>query len=89
MRADREVAQSAPRFSAWSPLVAVMGALIAGSSPGWVTAAAWGLAVVCSLPFRRFRMVVPCALVAWAAGWLASFAVRLTEAGLIGLFVVK
>jgi hypothetical protein len=89
MTADREVIQSAPPFSAWSPLVAVIGALIAGSSPGWVTAAAWGLAVVCSLPFRKFRMVVPCALVTWAAGWLVSFVVRLTEAGLIGLFVVK
>jgi len=89
MPADRGVSQPAPPFSAWSPLVAVIGALVAESSPGWVTAVVWGLAVVCSLPFRRFRMVVPCALVTWSAGWLVSFAVRLSEAGLVGLFMVK
>lgn len=89
MTADRDVPQSTPFFWAWSPLVAVIGAFIAGSSPGWVTAAAWGLAVVCALPFRMFRMVVPCALVSWAAGWLVSFVIRLSEAGFIGLFLVK
>jgi hypothetical protein len=89
---DHGVAQplaSAPGFSAWSPLVAVLGALIAESSPGWVTTLVWAIAVLCALPFRRFRLVVPLALLTWAAGWLVSFVLRLTEAGLIGLFVVK
>ncbi|WIM87397.1 hypothetical protein PT015_21555 [Candidatus Mycobacterium wuenschmannii] len=78
-----------PTFSAWSPVVAVVGALVASLAPGWVTLIVWGLAVVCALPFARFRLVVPLALLTWAGGWLASFAVRLTESGLVGQFLVK
>jgi hypothetical protein len=82
-------ATTAPRFSAWSPLVAVAGAAVAGSSPGWVIALVWGLAVLCALPFTRFRLVVPLALLTWSAGWLAAVVVRLVESGFVGLFVVK
>jgi hypothetical protein len=77
----------APSFSAWSPPVAVVGALVAESSPGWVTALVWGLAVVCALPVARFRLVVPLALLTWVAGWLASFVLRLIESAVVGLFL--
>ncbi|WP_292976475.1 hypothetical protein [Mycobacterium sp.] len=80
---------TAPSYSAWSPAVAIAGALVAQSVPGWVTLIAWGLAVVCALPFVRFRLVVPLALLTWAAGWLTSFAVRIGESGVVGLFLVK
>jgi hypothetical protein len=76
-----------PSFSVWSPPVAVVGALVAQSSPGWVTALVWGLAVLSALPFTRFRLVVPLALTVWVAGWLASFVLRLVESGVVGLFL--
>jgi hypothetical protein len=76
-----------PSFSAWSPLVAIPGALVAEYLPGWITAVVWAIAVLCALPFRRFRLVVPLALLTWAAGWLASFVLRLTEGGIVGLFI--
>jgi hypothetical protein len=74
-------------FSVWSPATAVVGAAVAYSAPGWVTALVWSVAVLCALPFRRFRAVVPMALLAWSAGWLAAFALSLGEAGIVGLFV--
>jgi hypothetical protein len=89
MTTDHDALQRmpSPAFSAWSPMVALLGALVAGWSPGWVTAAVWGVAVLCALPFRRFRLVVPLALLAWTAGWLASFALRLLESGVVGAFL--
>jgi hypothetical protein len=77
----------APWFSVWSPLVAVIGGEVADSSPGWVIALVWALAVVFALPFERFRAVVPMALLTWSAGWLAALLLSLTEAGIVGLFV--
>jgi hypothetical protein len=86
---DHDAIQSspAPGFSAWSPLVAVVGALVAEFAPSWVTALVWAIAVLCAIPFRRFRLVVPLALLTWAAGWLVSTILRFTIAGFIGLFV--
>jgi hypothetical protein len=78
-----------PGFSIWSPIVAVAAALVAYSSPGWVTAVVWAVGVLCALPFRRFRAVVPLALLAWSAGWLAALLLRFAEAGIVGVFVVK
>jgi hypothetical protein len=77
----------APQFSAWSPVVAVVGALIAESSPGWVTALTWVLGVLCALPFKKFRAVVPLALLTWTAGWLVSFVLGLTEGGIAAYLV--
>ncbi len=77
----------APGFSVWSPIVAVAGAVVAESSPGWVTALVWGLAVLCALPFRVFRLVVPLALLTWSGGWVTAFVLRLAESGLVGLLV--
>ena len=85
--ADRAIQPPAPRFSVWSPVVAVLGALVANYSPGWLAASVWALAVLCALPFAKFRLVVPLALLAWAAGWLVSFMLRLTEGVIVGLFV--
>jgi hypothetical protein len=79
----------APWFSAWSPAIAAIGALVAGFAPGWVTALVWALGVLCALPFPRLRPVVPMALVTWTAGWLAAFLVTVAESGIVGLFVVK
>jgi hypothetical protein len=78
-----------PWFSVWSPLTAIVGAAVAYSAPGWVTALVWTVGVLCALPFRRFRAVVPMALLTWSAGWLAAFVLSLGEAGIVGLFVVK
>lgn len=86
---DHDAMQSSPvpGFSAWSPVVAVLGALVAEFSPGWVTALIWGSAVVCALPFKKFRLVVPLALLTWTVGWLVAFMLRLTESGIVGLMV--
>jgi hypothetical protein len=54
-----------------------------------VIALVWALGVACALPFKRFRAVVPMALLTWSAGWLAALILSLTEAGFVGLFVVK
>ena len=77
----------APGFSAWSPIVAVVGALVAEFAPGWVTALVWAAAVVCAIPFRRLRLVVPLALVTWTAGWMVSLILRFTESEIVGFFV--
>jgi hypothetical protein len=82
-------AAPAPWFSVWSPVVAVIGAQVADSSPGWVTALVWTLGVLCALPFKRFRAVVPMALLTWSAGWLAALLLTLTEAEIVALFLVK
>jgi hypothetical protein len=79
----------APLFSVWSPIVAVVGAQVAYSSPGWLIAVVWALGVLCALPFKRFRAVVPIALLTWSAGWLAALLLSFAEAGIVGLFVVK
>jgi hypothetical protein len=79
----------APSFSVWSPIVAVVGAQVAYSSPGWLIAVVWALGVLCALPFKRFRAVVPMALLTWSAGWLAALLLSFAEAGIVGLFVVK
>jgi hypothetical protein len=78
----------APRFSAWSPAVAGAFDLSFTFLPGWVVALIWAVGVLCAFPFRRFRVVVPLALLTWGAGWLASTIFRFTAAGFIGLFVV-
>jgi hypothetical protein len=79
----------APWFSVWSPLIAILGAAVTYSAPGWVTALVWTVAVLCALPFARLRGVVPMALLTWSVGWLAAFVLSLGEAGIVGLFVVK
>ncbi|HYX99031.1 MAG TPA: hypothetical protein VE908_05690 [Mycobacterium sp.] len=79
----------APFFSIWSPVVAVVGAVVAYSAPGWLVAVVWALVVLCALPFKRFRAVVPVALLTWSAGWLAALLLSFAEAGIVGLFVVK
>jgi hypothetical protein len=79
----------APLFSVWSPVVAILGAVVAYSAPGWLVAAVWTLGVLCALPFERFRAVVPLALLTWSAGWLAALLLSFAEAGIVGLFVVK
>ena len=79
----------APAFSVWSPIVAVVGAEVAYSAPGWLVAVVWALGVLCALPFKRFRAVVPMALLTWSAGWLAALLLSFAEAGIVGLFVVK
>jgi hypothetical protein len=88
---DHSATQSspAPRFSPWSPPVAVIGAFIAESAPGWLTALVWALLVLCALPFKKFRAVVPFALFTWCAGWLAAFVLTLAEGELVGFFLVK
>jgi hypothetical protein len=78
-----------PRFSAWSPVVAIVGAFVAESLPLWVTAVVWALGVLCALPFKRFRVVVPMALLTWSAGWLVALMLTFGEAGIVGLFLVK
>lgn len=79
----------APLFSGWSPAVAIVGAVVAYSAPGWAVAVVWTLGVLCALPFKRFRAVVPLALLTWSAGWLAALLLSFAEAGIVGLFVVK
>jgi hypothetical protein len=79
----------APLFSVWSPIVAIAGAQVAYSSPGWVIALVWGIGMLCALPFRRFRRIVPMALLTWSAGWLAALLLSFVEAGIVGLFIVK
>jgi hypothetical protein len=79
----------APLFSVWSPIVAVVGAEVAYSAPGWLIAVVWAVGVACALPFKRFRAVVPMALLTWSAGWLAALLLSFAEAGIVGLFVVK
>jgi hypothetical protein len=79
----------APRFSGWSPVVALIGASVADSVPGWVTALVWTLGVLFAMPFKRFRAVVPMALLTWSAGWLAALILSFAEAAIVGLFVVK
>ena len=86
--ATRSIAP-APLFSIWSPVVAVLGAVVAYSAPGWVIAVVWILGVLCALPFKRFRAIVPLALLTWSAGWLAALLLSFAEAGIVGLFVVK
>lgn len=89
---DPVVSQSlapAPVFSVWSPVVAVVGAVVAYSAPGWLIGLVWTLGVLCALPFKRFRAVVPMALLTWSAGWLAALLLSFAEAGIVGLFVVK
>jgi hypothetical protein len=58
-------------------------------SPGWLITLVWALGVLCALPFKRFRAVVPMALLTWSAGWLAALLLSFAEAGIVGLFVVK
>lgn len=79
----------APLFSVWSPIVAVVGAEVAYSAPSWLIAVVWAVGVLCALPFKRFRAVVPMALLTWSAGWLAGLLLSFAEAGIVGLFVVK
>jgi hypothetical protein len=89
---ERNATQSTaptPSFSVWSPIVAVVGAQVANSSPGWLIVVVWALGVLCALPFKRFRAVVPMALLTWSAGWLAALLLSFAEAGIVGLFVVK
>jgi hypothetical protein len=83
------VGPQAPRFSAWSPLIAGVADLIASSCPGWVTALAWAAGVLVALPFRQFRVVVPMAILAFAAGWFAAMVLSFSVAQAVGLFVVK
>jgi type III secretory pathway component EscS len=79
----------APRFSAWSPLIAGLADLIASSFPGWIVALMWAAGVVSALPFRQFRMVVPLAILALAAGWLVATLLSFSVAQAVGAFVVK
>jgi hypothetical protein len=79
---------AAPRFTAWSPVIAGAAELSASFLPGWVTALICAIGVLCALPFRRFRAVVPWALVTVAVGWLISVLVTLAEATMVGFFVV-
>lgn len=78
-----------PRFSVWSPLIAGAVDLSTTYLPGWVAAVLCIVGVLCSLPFRRLRAVVPLAILLWGAGWVAALVLRLTGAGVIGLFIVK
>jgi hypothetical protein len=54
-----------------------------------VIALVWALAVLFAMPFKRFRAVVPMALLTWSAGWLAAIILSFAEAAIVGLFVVK
>lgn len=86
---DRDAVQSSPLpwFSAWSPLIAVAGALSTEISPGWLVVLVWVVGVLCALPFKKFRLVVPLALVTWLAGWLVSLVFLFTEMRIVGLFI--
>jgi hypothetical protein len=86
---DTVHAAPAPRFSIWSPLVAGAAELSTTFLPGWIAALVCAAAVLCAIPFRQLRVVVPLALLTWGAGWLLSTIFRFTAAGLIGLLVVK
>jgi hypothetical protein len=77
-----------PRFTAWSPVIAGAAKLSASFLPGWVTALICATGALCALPFRRFRAVVPWALVTVAVGWLISVLVTLAEATMVGFFMV-
>jgi hypothetical protein len=79
----------APPFSAWSPVFAGALDLSFTFLPGWVVALICAVGVLCALPFRSFRAVVPLALLAWGAGWLLSTIFRFSAAEVIGLFLVK
>lgn len=53
--------------------------------PGWVVALVCAVGVLCALPFRPFRMVVPLALLTWGAGWLVSTILRFASAEIVAL----
>ncbi len=75
----------APRFSAWSPVVAGLADFSTSVLTGWAVAATWALAVLCAIPFKRFRLVVPLALGTWGVGMLFYYAIMFTVMTLLGL----
>jgi hypothetical protein len=77
-------AAQAPCLSAWSPVVAVAGGLVADAAPGWVTATVWAAAIVGAYAFKRLRLVVPLALALWTSGVLAASVLSVTEAVVVG-----
>lgn len=79
----------APRFTAWSPIVAGAADLTASFLPGWITALVWVLGVVCALPFWKFRAVVPWALLTWSVAWLLSVILILTESAIVGSLLIS
>jgi hypothetical protein len=86
---DTSPATPTPRFSVWSPLIAGAVDLSTTYFPGWIAASLCAVGVLCALPFRRLRVVAPLAMLVWGAGWLAALILRLTGAGIVGLFLVK
>jgi hypothetical protein len=70
-----------PRFSGWSPAIVGAASLAALLLPAWVCAVIWVVGLLGALPFGRFRLVVPCALAAFALGWLINWFVLLTAVG--------
>ncbi len=81
----RTRAAPAPPFSAWSPVVAGLAAFSTSVLQAWMVAAAWVLVVVCALPFKRFRLVVPLAIGTWAVGTLCYYAIMFTVMMSLGL----
>ena len=55
--------------------------------PAWAVASVLASVVLCALPFSRFRLVVPLALVTWGVGWVLYFYLLATATGLLHYFV--
>jgi hypothetical protein len=69
-----------PRFTGWSPVIVGAASLAALLLPTWLCVVLWVVGLLCALPFGRFRLVVPCALATFAAGYFVSWFVVVAAA---------
>jgi hypothetical protein len=67
----------------------MIGTVVVDYSPWRVTALIWTLGVLCGLPFKRFRAVVPLALLTWGAGSIAAIILSVMVAGIVGWSLLK